>query len=166
MYIEKNRCINILIMVILTIIIGIYIWMYIGNASKNYENMEVQYEKTKDQQFIIVRVHHIYTKSGDDTFFAFPYDDATYEILKNMHNKTLAFYADKIPDDFPAISNNFYTNIFHVKKCNKVIYCDHEKLENKSLTIANELKNGTKYRIKYITNCIGNNNDFYIRLDY
>ena len=162
---ECDTYLNIIILLILFTTIGIYIWMnYNHYQNKKQENMTIQNE-TGNPEYIIVRVNHKYTKYDKDTFFAFPYTNETYQILKNMHNKTLAFYADKNPSDAPALSWYFYTNVFSAKNCNPVVYCDHEQLKGRALLIANELKYGTNYKINYVSDCIGNNNDFYIRID-
>ena len=163
---ECDTYLNTIILIILFTAIGIYIWMnYNHHFNKKQENMTTQDETSEDPQYIIVRVNHKYTEDDKDTFFAFPYTDNTYQILKNMHNKTLAYYADKTPTDAPAISTNFYTNIFSAKNCKPVVYCDHEQLNDEALIIANELRYGTNYKINYVSDCIGNNNDFFIRMD-
>ena len=159
---DCDTYLNIILLIIFFGAIALYIWM---NYNYKNENMTVTEPASNEPKYIVARVHHNYTEEDSDTFYAFPYTERTYKILKNMHNKTLAFYSNLIPADSPGITTKFYTGIFPVKYDDYTVYCDHDKLNDfDELSIAYELQYGMKYKMHFVNDCIGNNNDFYIRV--
>ena len=78
---ECDIYLNTILLVIFLGAISLYIWM---NYNYKHENMTVSNPNSDDPEYVIARVHH---NDDKDTFYAFPYSERTYRILKNIEQR-------------------------------------------------------------------------------